>query len=110
MKQQPVLVLISCADTNEAEYIGSELLKNKNAECAQTLNGIDSMYLWPPKKNTVDYAKEALLLVKTLDNKWNELEKTVRKLHSYENPEIIALPMTHVSKDYLAWMTAELTP
>ena len=62
----------------------------------------------PPGKNRLDYGEEGLLLVKTLESKWAALEKEVQALHSYENPEIIAIPLVHVTKKYLDWMTAEL--
>ncbi len=103
-----ILVMISCQDKNQAETIGELLLKNKLAACAQILDHADSMFLWPPGKNQIDYALESLLLVKTLDQKWTALEKAVIKAHSYENPEVIALPLAHVSKRYLTWLETEL--
>lgn len=106
--KQAILVLISCADKNQAEKIGGHLLKNKLAACVQIVSHADSMFLWPPGKNQIDYADESLLLVKTLDAKWVALEKSVSKIHSYENPEIIALPVAHVTPKYLAWLTNEL--
>lgn len=106
--KQAILVLISCADKNQAEQIGEHLLKNKLAACVQIVKNTDSMFLWPPGKNQIDYADEAILLVKTLKSKWMQLEKAVTKIHSYENPEIIALPLTHITAKYLAWLTSEL--
>lgn len=106
--KQALLVLISCADKNQAEQIGEHLLKNKLAACVQIVKNADSMLLWPPGKSQIDYADEAVLLVKTLESKWTPLEKAVTKIHSYENPEIIALPLTHISPKYLAWLTREL--
>jgi periplasmic divalent cation tolerance protein len=104
-----VLVLISCEDKGQAERIGELLLKKKLAACTQVVEHVDSMFLWPPKKNMIDYATEALLLVKTLDSKWVALEKEIIKEHSYENPEIIAIPLTHVTKKYLSWLASELS-
>lgn len=106
--KQAILVLISCADKNQAEQIGEHLLKNKLAACVQIVKNADSMFLWPPGKNQIDYAEEAVLLVKTLESKWIALEKAVTKIHSYENPEIIALPLTHITPKYLTWLTREL--
>lgn len=103
-----LLVLISCADKNQAEKIGELLLKNKLAACVQILDRADSLFLWPPGKNQIDYALESLLLVKTLDKKWTALEKAVIKAHSYENPEIIALPLAHVTSNYMTWLEKEL--
>lgn len=104
-----ILVMISCADTGQAERIGELLLKKRLAACIQILGAVDSIFLWPPKKNQLDYAEEAILLVKTLDATWTALEKEVIRAHSYENPEIIAIPLSRVTKKYLAWMESELS-
>ena len=103
-----ILVIVSCSDKVQAEQIGELLLKKKLAACTQIMNSVDSMFLWPPHKNQVDYAQEAVLLVKTLDRKWKALEKEVISVHSYENPEIIAIPISHVTQKYLAWLESEL--
>lgn len=104
-----LLVMISCADKNQAERIGEQILKKKLAACVQVISAADSIFLWPPGKNRLDYAKESILLVKTLDAKWNELEKTVIAAHSYDNPEIIAIALSRVTKKYLTWLTKELS-
>lgn len=104
-----LLVMISCSDQHEAKRIGEILLKKKYAACVQIVNAVDSIFLWPPKKNQLDYANEALLLVKTLDTKWNTLEKAVISAHSYKNPEIIAVTLSRVTKKYLTWLTSELS-
>lgn len=104
-----ILVMVSCADSGQAERIGELLLKKKLAACIQVISAVESVFLWPPRKNQLDYATEALLLIKTLDAKWPSLEKTIIRAHSYENPEIIALPMLHVTKKYLTWLTSELS-
>ncbi len=103
-----LLVMVSCEDDAEAQRIGEKLLKDRLAACVQVIRQADSMFLWPPGKNRIDYAEEGLLLIKTLESRWEALEKTVKKLHSYENPEIIALPVAYATKDYLSWMTGEL--
>lgn len=104
-----LLIIISCNDKIQAEQIGELLLKQKLAACTQIINHVDSMFLWPPGKNQVDYAEEALLLIKTLESKWKAIEKEVIRVHSYENPEIIAIPFSHVTKMYLAWLENELS-
>lgn len=106
---QALLVMISCEDKGEAERMGERLLKKKLAACVQVIPHVDSMFLWPPGKNRIDYGDEALLLVKTLESKWATLEKEVLNVHSYENPEIIAAPLTHVTKKYLTWLSRELS-
>jgi len=103
-----IVVFISCQDTSQAEQIGDILLKNKLAACIHVINAADSMYLWPPSSGSVEYTHESLLLVKTVTNKWDMLVQTVKKQHTYENPEIIALPVSHISKSYSDWIASEL--
>lgn len=104
-----ILIMISCQDNNQAETIGEHLLKHKLAACVQILKSADSIFLWPPGKNLLDYATESILVVKTLNTKWAAVEKAVLNIHSYENPEIIAIPLAHVTKKYLSWLSSELS-
>ena len=59
------------------------------------------MYRW---KSEVQREKEILLLAKTTAAQFDDLEKAVREMHSYETPEIVAVPMAHVSEPYRAWL------
>ncbi len=108
-KNTMILVIVSCEDSAQAERIGRELLKIKLAACIQIIPQISSFYLWPPQKQHINMAEESILLIKSLENKWPQLEKEIQKLHTYENPEIIALPITHVSPNYLNWLQKELS-
>ncbi len=104
-----LLVMVSCQDAAQAERIGRELLKIKLAACVQVISDVSSFYLWPPQKQHINMAEECLLVIKTLESKWSALEKEIQTLHSYENPEIISIPVSHVSNNYLTWLTKELT-
>lgn len=104
-----ILVYISCENKEQAENIGSHLVKDRLAACVQITQSVSSMFLWPPKEHKVTSVEETLLIVKTLESKWEQLDELVRKHHTYDTPEIIALPVTHVSKKYLEWLTEELT-
>jgi len=103
-----ILVLVTCADKNQAEQLGEILLKDKLAACVQIIDTTNSMFLWPPGKNRIDYADEAILLIKTLDLKWSALEKKILKVHTYENPEIISITLSHVTRTYQQWLENEL--
>ncbi len=103
-----ILVYVSCADTGQAERLGELILKEKLGACVTVSGSVQSMFLWPPGKGLIDYATEVLLTVKTLDAKFPALESFILKHHTYENPEIIAVPVSHASKKYLEWMTGEL--
>jgi periplasmic divalent cation tolerance protein len=103
-----ILVFISCENKEQAEKIGSHLVKERLAACVQITPTVSSMFLWPPKEHTVTNVEETLLIVKSLESKWDELDEQVRKHHTYDTPEIIALPVSRVSKKYLEWLTEEL--
>jgi periplasmic divalent cation tolerance protein len=105
----PILVFIDCQDRVEAEDIGRVLLKKRLVACVNiTTTPVYSMYFWPPKSKYIEDANEIILLAKTFDEQWNEIEKIVSKIHSYDTPGILAIPLTHVSKKYLAWMKKEI--
>lgn len=104
-----ILVYISCENKEQAEKIGSILIRDRLAACVQITQSVTSMFLWPPKEHTVTKVEETLLMVKTLESKWEQLDEHVRKNHTYDTPEIIAIPAIHVSKKYLKWLTEELT-
>lgn len=103
-----ILVYITCEDKEEAEKIGNALLKKRLVACVNIIDSAHSMYLWPPGKNRIEEASETILLCKTLESKWNTLEKEVLRLHSYSNPMIYAIPVVHVTKKYYAWLSEEL--
>jgi periplasmic divalent cation tolerance protein len=79
------------------------LVDRKLAACVQILPEIQSIYLW---KGKVERARELLLLAKSTRENFAELERQVRSIHSYETPEIIALPVSAGSKPYLDWLTS----
>ncbi len=103
-----IIVIVTCKNKKEATKIAKHLLEKKLVGCAKVLPPTHSMYLWPPKSGKVAEADEVMLITKTLESKWEEIEKEVLALHSYENPEIYALPTSHVSKKYLTWVENEL--
>lgn len=104
-----ILVYITCESKEQAEDIGRHLLKKRLAGCTNIIPGMRSAYLWPPGKNYLEEADEVILLCKTLEKNYKAIEKEVLKLHTYSNPAIFALPITHMSKKYAAWLMGEIT-
>lgn len=104
-----ILVVVTCKDKEEATKIGRQLLKQKLVACVKVMPQAHSLYLWPPESGKIVEADEVMLIAKTLENKWGAIEKEVLTLHSYKNPEIYALPASHVSQKYLEWIEIELT-
>ena len=98
---------MTAASSDEANRIAEMLVGKRLAACVQILPEIESVYHW---KGTVERAPEILLLAKTTKENFAALEAAVRALHSYETPEIIALPITAASAPYLEWLTANVLP
>ena len=103
VRSDPIVVLMTAATAAEATRIAEFLVNKKLAACAQILPDMQSIYLW---KGEVQREKEVLLLVKTTRANFAELEREVRAIHSYETPEIIALPIAEGSEPYLKWLTS----
>ena len=103
-----VLIYITCKDRRQAEDIGKALLKKRLVACVNIIDAMHSMYLWPPGKGTIEQADEVILLCKTLESKWQELEREVLNLHSYSSPDIMAIPISRVTQKYADWLLEEL--
>jgi periplasmic divalent cation tolerance protein len=84
-----------------AERIATELVNRRLAGCVQIVGPIQSVYRW---KGAVERAEEWLLLIKTAAERYAAVEAAIREIHSYEQPEIIATPITAGSAGYLAWL------
>ena len=97
-----IVVLVTCSSSKDARDIARLLVERKLAACVQEIGGtIRSTYRW---KGKVESAKEILLLIKTTRGKFPEVKKAVKQIHSYEVPEIIALPIEDGSEEYLNWI------
>jgi len=96
-----VVIFITAANKKEAEKIASVLIKEKLAACVNIIENVHSLFWWQGK---VDSAQEVLLIVKSRKTLMNKLIKKVKSLHSYEVPEIIALPIVSGDKKYLEWI------
>ena len=102
----PIVVFMTAASVDEARTIADHLVNSQLAACVQILPEIESVYRW---KGEVQHDKEVLILAKTTAEKFEKLESEVRSLHSYETPEIVAVPMSNVSVPYFDWMVAQLS-
>src|SRR3972149_4056069 len=96
-----ILVLITEGSLREERKIGSELVKDGLAACCNIIPEIKSIFKW---KGEICKEKEVLLLVKSKASLFKKVEAQVKKLHSYEVPEIIAFPIEAGLQDYLKWM------
>jgi len=96
-----VVVLVTAGDAGEAARIGRTLVEERLAACANLVGPIRSVYRW---QGAVEEAAEHLLLVKARADDLPALEARVRALHSYQVPEVLALPVAAGSAAYLAWL------
>jgi periplasmic divalent cation tolerance protein len=100
-KADRIIVLITAGSEEEVNRIAESLVKEKKAACVNIVPRVDSLFWWEGK---IDSARESLLLVKTKASLFSEIVELVKRIHSYEVPEIIALPIIAGSEDYLKWL------
>ena len=99
-----VVVFITSTD-EEAPKIAEALLMQKKAACVNIVPKVSSLFWWQDK---LDSAQESLLIVKTKASLLNEIVTLVRQVHSYDIPEIVALPIVGGNQDYLEWIGKEV--
>jgi len=101
LKNSHIIVIVTTASKAEAETITQRLLEAKLIACANIIGPIESYFHWSGK---IDKAEEYLVLMKSRKDLFAKLAETVKASHSYEVPEIIALPIVNGSKPYLNWL------
>jgi periplasmic divalent cation tolerance protein len=102
-----IVVLATCGSVKEARRIARALVEGGLAACVNIVQGpVESIYRW---KGRVESAKERLVIIKTSRRRFAGIEREIRRLHSYQVPEIIALPVAQGSRNYLAWMSASVS-
>ncbi len=101
MDDDPIVVFMTAANGEEATRLADMLVGAHLAACVQILPEIESVYRWQGK---VERQAEVLLIAKTTRGKFDELEREVRALHSYDTPEIVAVPILTGSTPYLEWL------
>ncbi|MBS7658257.1 MAG: divalent-cation tolerance protein CutA [Candidatus Bathyarchaeia archaeon] len=99
-----IVVFITCQNINEAKRIAETLLSKRLAACVNISSQIESLYWW---KDKIEESKECLLIVKSKTTLLNKLINEVKSIHSYELPEIIALPIIGGNTDYIKWLNQE---
>jgi|TARA_B100000315_G_C14583383_1_gene591652 periplasmic divalent cation tolerance protein len=99
-----ILVLVTTSNSKEARFITDDIITKRLAACVNIIDNVHSIYLW---KDSKEQSKETLLLIKTKEDILKELINRIKKIHSYVNPEIIALPIIDGSEDYLNWIGEE---
>ena len=98
---EALLVFVTIASPEQGEKLAAELVDRRLAAGVNLLPGVQSIYRW---KGEIRRASETLLLIKTSRCRFEELSRTIRELHSYEVPQIIAAEIDVGSEDYLRWV------
>lgn len=102
-----IVVLVACGSRREARSIARSLVRIRIAACVQEITApIRSTYRWQGK---IESAEEYLLLIKTTRKHFRAVQDTIKQLHGYEVPEIIALPVVQGARDYLSWITKSVS-
>lgn len=102
-----IIIFITASSIEEAEKISQGLLGKKLVACVNIIDDIKSLFWWQGK---IDQAKEALLVAKSKKTKFPAIIKLVKSLHSYQVPEIIALPIIGGERKYLKWVDDSINP
>jgi len=101
-----IVVLSTCASADEARRIAGELIAQRLAACVNLLPPVRSVYHW---KGAIEEGEETLMIIKSARPLFDQLKAAIARLHSYEVPEIIAIPVVDGATSYLAWMDKELS-
>ena len=102
MAKNYVLIMVTCSSQEEARRISERLLAKQLVACASILPKMESRFWW---KGRLDRAVEFLVTMKTKQANFKKIESEIKRVHSYEVPEIIAVPIVAGSIDYLDWIS-----
>jgi periplasmic divalent cation tolerance protein len=100
-----IVILSTCATQEEAEKLALLLLERRLAACVNVIPAVRSFYRW---KGAVESAIECLLVIKTSHEMFEPLRAVLEQAHSYEVPEVLALPILDGSPNYLNWLETNL--
>lgn len=102
---EPLIVLMTAGSQEEAEHLATTLVAEMLAACVNIIPGLTSVYRW---EGQIQYDQEWLLVAKSQRDVLDRLVQRVQDLHSYDLPEVIALPLAGGSEAYLRWIDAEV--
>ena len=100
-----IVVLTTCASDEEAARIARSLVEKRLAACINVLPAVRSFYRW---KGAIEDEQESLLVIKSSRALFDQLRVEIEKLHSYQVPEVIVVPIVDGSEGYLEWLDREL--
>jgi periplasmic divalent cation tolerance protein len=101
MKRGFIIIIVTCGSAKEAGAIARYLLEERLIACANVIPGVKSKYWW---QGRIEAAEESIMLLKTKKKNFKLVEREIKRLHSYDMPEIMAVPVSKGSRDYLKWL------
>ena len=101
-----LIVLVTTSSNDEAATIAHSIVSERLAACVNIVGEIQSVYRWEGK---VSRDREALMIIKSTDERYPELERRIKELHSYSTPEVVALRIDRGSEQYLNWLRDSTT-
>ena len=104
-RHEYILVLTTCPDQDCAEDLAEALIIRNLAACVNILPGMASVYRW---KGNIEHGSELLLIIKTRQQDYAQVEQTILELHPYELPECITVSIQGGLSDYLNWISESL--
>ena len=107
MSDGAIVVLVTAASPEEAETLSRLLLDQRLCACVTILPQATSLFRW---QGAIDVARESLLIIKTTLGALSALTSEIKQHHSYQVPEVIALPIVGGNPDYLSWLVSETQP
>ena len=107
MDVNPIQITLTCGSEAEALNIASALIDSHLAACVQVSGPVTSVYRW---KGQVETEEEWLCFAKTVEEKYQAAQSKILEMHSYDNPEIIAVAIVAGSPEYLKWLSYETMP
>ena len=102
----PIIILSTTGSEDEASKIAEYLVSNRLAACVNIIPSITSVYRWKGEMNS---DREILMIIKTDASRFEEIKTAVRNMHSYETPELIAIPIQQGLQQYLDWITESVS-
>ena len=96
-----LIVFVTAPNSEEARRIANALVSEQLAACVNIVPSIESIYRW---EGRVTSDSEALMIIKTTNDRYVDVERRVKELHTYTTPEIVAIPIEQGSKEYLDWL------
>jgi periplasmic divalent cation tolerance protein len=101
-----LVILVTTPNNEEASRIADALVTERLAACVNIIAAVESIYRWEGK---VTRDRESLMIIKSTTERYLELERRVKELHSYSTPEVVAIRIENGSEQYLKWLRESTT-